>query len=81
MSEYLTPRNCPCASKEEEARLAGRLESIIAHDLHGNVLGLLGRFESILQMLERIQKEIVHLSLGRKILRTHQRPQAEHVSG
>ena len=56
MSEYLTPRNCPCASKEEEARLSDRLESIIAYDLQGNVLGMLGNFQRILADNRRRQQ-------------------------
>ena len=38
MSDYLDHRNYPCASTEEETQLAGKLESIIACDLKGNVL-------------------------------------------
>ena len=48
MSDYLDHRNYPCASTEEETQLAGKLESIIACDLKGNVFNMLGSFQRIL---------------------------------
>ena len=48
MSEYLDHRNFPCASGEEEAKLAAQLASVIGNDLKGNVLSMLGRFQRIL---------------------------------
>lgn len=48
MSDYLDPRNSPCSSRDEEAGLAADLESVIAEDLKGDVIGMLGRFQRIL---------------------------------
>lgn len=48
MSEYLDPCNFPSASKDEEARLAEQLESVIADDLKGDVFSMLGSFQRIL---------------------------------
>ncbi len=48
MGEYLDCRNFPCSSAEEEAQLAERLESVIANDLKGNVLAMLGSFQRVL---------------------------------
>ncbi len=48
MNDYLDHRNFPCSSTEEEAQLVGKLESIIASDLKGNVFSMLGNFQRIL---------------------------------
>ena len=48
MSEYLDYRNFPCASGDEEAKLARQLESVIGNDLKGNVFSMLGNFQRIL---------------------------------
>ncbi len=48
MSEYLHFRNFPCTSREEEAKLAEQLESVITNDLKGNVFRMLGNFQRIL---------------------------------
>jgi hypothetical protein len=48
MGEYLDWRNFPCSSREEEAKLAEQLESVISKDLKGNVFGMLGGFQRIL---------------------------------
>jgi len=48
MNEYLDRRNFPCASRDEEERLAEQLENVIANDLKGNVFRMLGGFQRIL---------------------------------
>ena len=48
MSEYLHCRNFPTPSREEEAKLAEQLESVITNDLKGDVFGMLGNFQRIL---------------------------------
>ncbi|NVN90182.1 MAG: hypothetical protein HXX11_06220 [Desulfuromonadales bacterium] len=48
MSKYLDYRNFPCASREEELKLAEQLESIITNDLRGNAFSMLGNFQRIL---------------------------------
>ena len=48
MSDYLDYRNFPCASKDEEAKLASQLETVINNDLKGNAFRMLGNFQRIL---------------------------------
>ena len=48
MSDYLDHRNFPCTSKDEEVKLASRLEAIISNDLKGNAFRMLGNFQRIL---------------------------------
>lgn len=48
MSEYLDPRNFPCSSPEEEAKLAAQLEAVVKGDLKEDLFGMLGRFQRIL---------------------------------
>ncbi len=48
MNDHLDPRNFPCASRDEEERLAEKLQSIIANDLKENVFSMLGNFQRIL---------------------------------
>jgi len=75
MSQYLDPRNFPCASKDEEVKLAQQLEAVIANDLQGNALRMLGKFQRILadnrqrdQWDEIFEKLNILFSCGRNAL-------------
>lgn len=48
MSNSLDSRHFPCASPEEERRLARDLDAILSHDFTGNILAMLGGYRRIL---------------------------------